>query len=233
MAMGFIMKWIAIIGLAVFLSGAAQASWGQSFLSGYSNGATSWNSGEIAGMATRQVVEKVVEKTIEIGVRRLLERETPQSPSVSRVSTGVSAPTSGETKESGTIERLLKSADLKYTVDKDGDYWLTFNCGDGRDQVIWIFARTEKLDECEFVRLASLAYHGTVTKQMVLELQSDVYTVGSWHIQKDENDEGKYFIGFRASIPKAISSVDFRSCCWAIVRAADALEKKWTGADNF
>ena len=233
--MSFILnlKWIAIIGLAVFLSGAAQASWGQSFLSGYSNGATSWNSGEIAGMATRQVVEKVVEKTIEIGVRRLLERETPQSPSVSSVSTGVSAPTSGESKESGTIERLIKSADLKYTVDKDGDYRLTFNCGGGRDQGMWVYANTEKLDECEFVCLESLAYHGTVTKQMALELLSDVYKVGFWKVQKDEKDDGKHLIGFRASIPKAISPVDFRSCCWAIAQAADALEKRWTGADNF
>lgn len=124
LAMSFILnlkvinlKGIAIVGLAAFLSDAAQASsYWQGFGKGFSTGVPmTLDSGEITGAFARQQFDLVMQKRKD--VQRKFERQSYQSSSGSSVpQASVSTPTSGETKESGTIERLLKSADLKYTV---------------------------------------------------------------------------------------------------------------------
>ncbi len=129
------------------------------------------------------------------------------------------------------IEGLLKKAELKYTIDEDGDYKLVFEVNDcTRTQVMWIETDIREVSGFRVLKLASVAYRGALTKPMALELLMDAYKVGFWGISR--KDDGDCSVLFIAQVPASISPEDLKTCCVSVIEAADRLERKWSDSDS-
>ncbi len=218
------MKKVVVIGLSVSSCWFAKASgWGQYVDPNLIQMATAFAVGQA-------MAEASAKKNSSTSTSAYTPSETPCQQTVSEEKSVIT--TEGGSTQN-RIESLLKLANLKYEIDKDGNYKLRYDMGHGRTQTIWAFANKEKQDEYELVYLMSYAYHGTLTKPQAIELLSDGRKVGSWGIQKDTDDSEKVYVKFRAMIPLSISPTDFRTCCGVISAVADELEKKWTDSDRF
>lgn len=222
--MSLTIKKVVCIGLSVSSCWLAQAGgWGQYVdLNAIQMG--------LAFSVGKAMAEASAKKNSSTSTSAYTPSETPCQQTVSEEKSVIT--TEGGSTQN-RIESLLKLANLKYEIDKDGDYKLRYDMGHGRTQTIWAFANKEKLDEYELVYLMSYAYHGTLTKPQAIELLSDGRKVGSWGIQKDKDDSEKVYVKFQAMIPLSISPTDFRTCCGVISAAADALEEKWAETDEF
>ena len=129
------------------------------------------------------------------------------------------------------IEGLLKKAEIKYTVDNDGDYKLVFKMNDcTRTQGMWIETDIREVDGYRVLKLVSGAYRGTLTKPMAMELLADVYKIGFWEIS--QKDDGGCTVWFTAQVPASISPEDLKTCCTLVVEVADRLERKWSDSDS-
>lgn len=147
------------------------------------------------------------------------------------VQTQADAKKAQEAANRALIEGLLKKAELKYTVDDDGDYKLVFEVNDcTRTQVMWIETDIREVDGYRVLRLVSGAYRGTLTKPMAMELLADVYKIGFWEIS--QKDDGGCTVLFNAQVPASISPEDLKTCCEAVIEAADRLERKWSDSDS-
>lgn len=232
--MDLTMKKVVAIGLSVSLCGIVQASWldpniiqmSAAFASG-----PAMSAAFAAGQAMAEANAKNKNPSTSTAAYTPTPSETPFQQGTFSEERSVATTERGSTWN--RIENLLKQAELKYEIDKGGDYKLRYDVGHGRSQTIWIFANKEELEGCELVRLVSYAYHGTLTRPQAIELLSDGHKVGSWWILKDKNDSEKFYVMFQAMIPLCISSTDFRTCCGAVSTDADRLEKKWTDGDRF
>lgn len=222
--MSLTIKKVVCIGLSVSSCWLAQAGgWGQYVdLNAIQMG--------LAFSVGKAMAEASAKKNSSTSTSAYTPSETPCQQTVSEEKSVIT--TEGGSTQN-RIESLLKLANLKYEIDKDGDYKLRYDMGHGRTQTIWAFANKEQLDEYELVYLMSYAYHGTLTKPQAVELLSDACKVGSWSIQKDKDDSEKVYVKFRAMIPLSISPTDFKTCCEAISTGADELEKKWAETDEF
>lgn len=129
------------------------------------------------------------------------------------------------------IEGLVKKAELKYTIDDDGDYKLVFEVNDStRTQVMWIETNICEVEGYRTLRLGSVAYRGTLTKPMALELLADTYKVGFWSIARGNN--GDCSVQFIAQVPVSIRPDELATCCSVVIEAADKLERKWSDSDS-
>ena len=136
-----------------------------------------------------------------------------------------------ETANRALIEGLLKKAELKYTIDGDGDYKLVFEVTDGaRTQAMWIETDIREVSGYRVLKLVSVAYRGTLTKPMAVELLADAYKVGFWGVSR--KDDGDCSVLFIAQVPASISPEDLKTCCESVVEAADRLERKWSDSDS-
>ena len=129
------------------------------------------------------------------------------------------------------IEGLLKKAELKYTVDNDGNYKLVFEMSDcTRTQALWIETDIREVDGYRVLMLGSVAYRGTLTKPMAMKLLADAYKIGFWGVvQKVGGDSS---VLFNAQVPVSISPEGLKPCCEAVVDVADRLERKWSDSDS-
>lgn len=129
------------------------------------------------------------------------------------------------------IEGLLKKAELKYTIDDDGDYKLVFELNNStRTQAMWIETDIREVDGYRTLKLCSVAYRGTLTKPMALELLADAYKIGFWGIARKDNADCSVL--FIAQVSASIRPNELKTCCEAVVEAADKLEQKWSDSDS-
>lgn len=129
------------------------------------------------------------------------------------------------------IEGLLKKAELKYTVDDDGDYMLVFEVSDcTRAQTMWIKTDIREVYGYRVLMLGSVAYRGTLTKPMAMELLTDAHKIGFWGVAQKIGEDSRVL--FMAQVPVSISPEDLKTCCEAVIMAADRLERKWSDSDS-
>lgn len=129
------------------------------------------------------------------------------------------------------IEGLLKKAELKYTVDNDSDYRLLFEMSDcTRTQAMWIETDIREVDGYRVLILGSVAYRGTLTKPMAMELLTDAYKIGFWSVAQKVGEDSR--VSFIAQVPVSISPEGLKTCCEAVIEVADKLERKWSDSDS-
>jgi len=133
------------------------------------------------------------------------------------------------------VEELLKKAQLKYSVDKDGDFKLVFDVGDGRSQVLFINSQTEEMGGQEIVEIWSPAYKGTASQQgslgLGLLLASNNKKIGAWQAVRSED---QVFFLFKAKVPLSALTPNFiKAVCAGVAATADEVENELTQADNF
>lgn len=132
------------------------------------------------------------------------------------------------------VEKILKEADLKYTVDGDGDFRLGYNVGDGRTQLIWILSNTSELETLEIRQIWSIAYRSKTpfsagVANRLLEQNAKV-KLGSWQVRKMGDD---YVAVFSAQIAADTDRLSLLLALHAVTTTADEIEKELTGKDNY
>ena len=129
------------------------------------------------------------------------------------------------------IKAQLDSLDVKYEVDGDGDYKLTFDVGNGRSQLVWIRSATEKYGSLKVREIWSPGYKFSGTEIPVkianrLLEHSHGLILGGWTKQKT-------FAMLAVKIPVSATPQQLREAAEAAADAADEIEAELTpGKDD-
>jgi len=129
------------------------------------------------------------------------------------------------------IKAQLDSLDMKYEVDSDGDYKLTFDVGEGRSQIVWVRSATEKYGSLKVREIWSPGYKFSGTQLPVaianrLLEHSHGLILGGWTKQKQ-------FAMLAVKIPVSSTPQQLRDAAEAAADAADEIEGELTpGKDD-
>lgn len=139
-------------------------------------------------------------------------------------------------KKSGDerVKKLLEDAEIKYEVDKDGDFKLINEVNDGRTQLVFVLSETSKLGTLEIRQLWSVAYRSkdpfpALIANRLLEANSEV-KLGAWQTLKMGND---YLAIFSAQVAADTDRRSLLLALHAVTTTADEIEKELTGKDDF
>jgi len=129
------------------------------------------------------------------------------------------------------IKAQLDSLDIKYDVDSDGDFKVTFDLGNERTQLVWIRSKTEAYGSLKVREIWSPGYKYSGTELPVkianrLLEHSHGLILGGWTKQKQ-------FAMLAVKIPVSATPQQLRDACEAAADAADEIEKELTpGKDD-
>ena len=129
------------------------------------------------------------------------------------------------------IKAQLDSLDIKYDVDSDGDYKVTFDLGNGRSQVVWIRSAVESYGSLKVREIWSPGYKYSGTELPVkianrLLEHSHGLILGGWTKQKQ-------FAMLAVKIPVSATPKQMRDAAEAAADAADEIEQELTpGKDD-
>ncbi len=141
-------------------------------------------------------------------------------------------------KGDSRVRKALENAGLKYSVDDDEDFRLTFSLGGGRTHLVIVDSNTHKYQGLEFRTVWARGFQAdsaeSISKknlQTLLERNED-YKLGSWGLAK--GSDGKRFANFRVMVPADCSSSALNTIVRFVAEVADEIEKSATGgADKF
>jgi hypothetical protein len=129
------------------------------------------------------------------------------------------------------IKAQLDSLDMKYEVDSDGDYKLTFDAGEGRSQIVWIRSATDKYGSVKVREIWSPGYKFSGAQLPVaianrLLEHSHGLILGGWTKQKQ-------FAMLVVKIPVSSTPQQLRDAAESAADAADEIEAELTpGKDD-
>lgn len=132
------------------------------------------------------------------------------------------------------VQKLLDQAELKSTIDNDGDYRLHNDVGDGRSQLIWILSNTSELRDLEIREVWSIAhksktpFDADVANQLLAE--NCQTKIGAWQMRKMGED---FVAVFSAQIA---ADTDFESLVTvidAVATTADNMEQELSTGDDW
>jgi hypothetical protein len=129
------------------------------------------------------------------------------------------------------IKAQLDSLDVKYEVDDDGDYKVTFDLGKGRSQLVWIRSKTETYGSLKVREIWSPGYKydgGELPAKIANRLleHSHGLILGGWTKQKQ-------FAMLAVKIPVSATPKQLRDAAEAAADAADEIEQELTpGKDD-
>lgn len=129
------------------------------------------------------------------------------------------------------VKAQLDSLGVKYDVDSDGDYKVTFDLGKGRSQIVWIRSKTESYASLKVREIWSPGYKYSGTELPVkianrLLEHSHGLILGGWTKQKQ-------FAMLAVKIPVSATPKQLRDAAEAAADAADEIEQELTpGKDD-
>lgn len=133
------------------------------------------------------------------------------------------------------VRLALEQASLKYTTDEDGDFGLLFQVSEKRTQKVFVNSRTEHYEQFEIREVWAAAYtaNGSFSSMIANKLLADneLKKIGAW--QTKQMRGGEYVAVFTAKIAAEMDGDRLRTVIEAIAGAADAMEEKLTGKDDF
>jgi len=129
------------------------------------------------------------------------------------------------------IKAQLDSLDVKYDVDADGDFKVTFDLGGDRSQLVWIRSATDKYGSLKIREIWSPGYKydgGELPVKIANRLleHSHGLILGGWTKQKQ-------YAMLVVKIPVSSTPQQLRDAAEAAAGAADEIEKELTpGKDD-
>lgn len=132
------------------------------------------------------------------------------------------------------VEKLLKEAELNYTIDEDGDFRLEFALDDDRSQLVWISSKTASYEVLEIRDVWSVAFRSR--EPLSAELANKALRkngemiLGAWQIKRWGEE---YVLAYAAQVAANTDAASLESAAEAVVVSADELEKELTGKDEF
>jgi len=140
-------------------------------------------------------------------------------------------PALAATEPDAAIKAQLDSLDVKYDVDKDGDYKVTFDLGEDRSQVVWIRSATDSYGSLKVREVWSPGYKldgGDLPAKVANRLLEHGHglILGGWTKQKQ-------YAMLVVKIPVSSTPQQLRDAAEFAAGAADEIEKELTpGKDD-
>ncbi len=132
------------------------------------------------------------------------------------------------------VARVLKEADLKYTVDNEGDYKLYTQVKEKRLQAVWIISETQNLGSIQVRQIWSIGYVSDQPFPAQLAnrfLQENAkIKLGAW---QERRMGGKYVAVISAQVGADADKFTLLTCMSAVATTADDMEIELTGKDTY
>lgn len=146
----------------------------------------------------------------------------------------VGGPQVGEKKEADPrVKRLLDKADLKYEIDRDGDYKMINRFDNNRTQLVFVNSRTVRLGEMEIREIWSVGYvsDGVMPDEIVKDLLEANCKVklGGWELRRFSGKEAGVF---RAQIAADTDELSLLMTLQAVSKTADDMEQEHLNNDD-
>lgn len=136
-------------------------------------------------------------------------------------------------KADARVRRALENADVKYRIDKDGDYRVQWTLDEGRTHVVFINSNTTKLGSMELREVWAIAFVADEVSannmRALLELNAK-YKVGAWRMYKGRSG---YQVSFCVTVSANCAGQALRTFSQVVASTADEIEKTVTKADKF
>jgi len=128
------------------------------------------------------------------------------------------------------LKALLDKQKIKYEIDSDGDYKITFDLGSGRTQLVWIRSATDSYGSLKVREIWSPGYKldGELSAKIANRLleHSHSMILGGWTKQKT-------YVMFVVKILATATPQQVRDAAEAAADAADDMEQELTpGTDE-
>ena len=133
------------------------------------------------------------------------------------------------------VQALLDDMELKYEIDRDGDFKVVFALEGGRSQVAFIRSETESLGKFEIREILSVGYtsegplDGATANALLI--YNDHVKLGSWRVARQHHDT--CIAIFSAQIAANIDAKSLFTTLAAVIQTADEVEEKLTNEDKF
>jgi hypothetical protein len=131
------------------------------------------------------------------------------------------------------VEKVLKEAELKYTIDGEGDFKLSKKVND-RIQAIFIISQTQNVGSIEVRQIWSIGYvsDAPLSAELANKLleQNAKVKLGAWQVRKMG---GKYVAVFSIQIGAEIDKFSLLLCLATVASTADDFEKEVTNKDTY
>jgi len=132
------------------------------------------------------------------------------------------------------VREILKARDINYTVDKDGDFKVTFDMGNGRTQLAFVISKTHTYRNLEVREIWACGYRsseesGDFPASVANQLLEDTFSkkLGAWAKM------GSVAV-FVVKISASADEETLMSALNLAVNAADEMEEKLSGdTDEF
>ncbi|ELR99295.1 hypothetical protein [Gloeocapsa sp. PCC 73106] len=141
----------------------------------------------------------------------------------------------GAKKGDARVEKLLQIHELKYSVDKDGDFKVTVLFENDRSQVAFINSGTQFIDSFELREIWSVAYisegYLDIDTANTLLLYNYQLKMGSWRLIPNGNNV--YFVAYCIQIAADCDPQSFFQALSYVLQITDEMEESLTGIDVF
>jgi hypothetical protein len=121
------------------------------------------------------------------------------------------------------LKALLDKQKIKYEIDSDGDFKITFDLGNGRTQLVWIRSATEAYGSLKVREIWSPGYKldGALSAKIANRLLENSHTMilGGWTKQKT-------YVMFVVKILASATPQQVRDAAEAAADAADDMEQE-------
>ena len=136
-------------------------------------------------------------------------------------------------KADSRVRRALESADIKYSIDDDGDYKVHWTLEGGRTHVTFVNSNTVRLGSMELREVWAIAFVADEVSannmRALLELNAK-YKVGAWRMAKGRNG---YQVSFCVTVSATCTGQALRTFTQVVASTADEIENTVTKADRF
>ena len=147
---------------------------------------------------------------------------------------------SESSKGDSRVRIALEQSSVKFSVDSDNDFRVSWSLEGKRDHVVFINSKTQTYSSGEGlgnIELREIWAIGFVSKEVsesnlrtLLERNAS-YKVGAWALHK--RNDGKYEARFVIQVPADCRGSVLRQFTNLVAKTADGIEKMATGADAF
>lgn len=141
----------------------------------------------------------------------------------------------GDAKEGDArVRRLLEELEMKWTIDKDGDFRLHNEVTEDRSQLIWVLSNTSDLRNLEVREVWSIGFKSAepfsaeIARRLLTE--NTQTKVGAWQMRKMGEE---YVAVFSAQIAANTDAETLQTIIDAVATTADEMELDVVGTDDW
>lgn len=131
------------------------------------------------------------------------------------------------------VKTALNGAGVKYRVDADGDFRVSWTLNEGRDHMTIINSRTSRLDNMEMRDVWAYGYRGSSLTKDQLEkilMKNASYKTGSWSMIKRK--DGSVDVIFTVVVSAKASGESLKTITGTVAKEGDRMEKLLIGSDK-